>query len=105
MQKGAPGGLEGMPDIVLLDLNMPRRNGFEVLQWIREDARFNLLMVHVFTTSSRQADVQRAYALRANAYVVKPSHIHELVLLIQSLAAWHRCITFPSLAASAGVQS
>jgi len=84
-----------LPDIVLLDLNMPRANGFEVLQWIRLDAKFSSLMVHVLTTSSRESDIRRAYELRANSYVVKPSRVNDLVLLIQRFVAWHLCVSLP----------
>ncbi len=84
-----------IPHVVLLDLNMPRRNGFEVLQWIRDDPRFSLLTVHVLTTSARQVDVEQAYALRANSYIVKPSHISDLVAWIQAMVAWHKFVSLP----------
>ena len=86
-----------LPDIVLLDLNMPRLNGFEVLQWIRQEAKFNLLMVDILTTSSREADVRRAYELRANSYVIKPSRVNDLVILIQRFVAWHCCVSLPKI--------
>ena len=81
------------PDILLLDLNMPRKNGFEVLAWLRSDPRFSRLMVHVLTASSRPADVQLAYELHANSYTVKPSRLDELVDFVSALHQWHRFLT------------
>lgn len=83
------------PDLLLLDLNMPRMNGFEVLQWIRQSPRCNGLVVHVLTSSVREADVARAYALRANGYVVKPTRISELGAFVSALLGWHRFLSFP----------
>lgn len=80
------------PDVLLLDLNMPRRNGFEVLEWIRRDPRWSRLLVHVFTASARAADVQRAYDLRANSFVVKPTRMDELITFVAALQAWHRFV-------------
>jgi len=77
------------PDILLLDLNMPRKNGFEVLAWVRQDLRCTRLMVHVLTASPRDADVEQAYGLGANSYVVKPSRLDELVVLADTLQKWH----------------
>lgn len=81
------------PDILLLDLNMPLKNGFEVLETVRADARLTRLMVHVLTASSRVADVERAYELHANSYTVKPTRLDELAAFVQSLHQWHRYIT------------
>jgi len=80
------------PDILLLDLNMPRMNGFEVLEWVRRDPQCSQLMVHVLTASPRAADVQRAYGLGANSYLVKPSRMDELVALATAVDQWHRFI-------------
>lgn len=81
--------LHPFPDVLLLDLNMPRKNGFEVLAWVRKDASCARLMVHVLTASPREADVERAYALGANNYVVKPSRFDELVAFAAALYRWH----------------
>jgi CheY-like chemotaxis protein len=81
------------PEILLLDLNMPRKNGFEVLAWVRRDAGCSRLMVHILTASPREADAERAYALGANSYVVKPSRFDELVGFVAALGKWHQFVT------------
>lgn len=66
-----------MPDIVLLDINMPKKNGFEVLEEMKKDARLRSLPVIILTTSQREEDVVRSYATGACSY------IHKLVDLEQ----------------------
>ena len=80
------------PHLLLLDVNTPRRNGFEVLEWLRQQPSCHNLMVHVFTSSARAADVTRAYELRANSYVVKPSRMDELTAFAKALGDWHRFV-------------
>ena len=62
------------PDVILLDLKMPRINGFEFLQWLRAKApeHFRFIPVVVMSSSALREDVDRAYALGANSYLVKP---------------------------------
>ena len=63
----------GLPHLILLDLNMPRMNGFELLQRLkREDSPFRRIPVIVLTTSSATEDVRKAYDLHANSYICKP---------------------------------
>jgi CheY-like chemotaxis protein len=77
----------GFPLIVLLDLNMPRKNGFEFLQWLRQQPALRSMTVDVLTSSMRPQDVQHALELGANSYFVKPGKIDDLVKLLQ---VWHK---------------
>jgi CheY-like chemotaxis protein len=67
-----------LPCLVILDLNLPCRTGFEVLQWIRAHPVLRNLLVLVLTASSAASDARQAYALGANSYVVKPSNPEQL---------------------------
>jgi len=60
------------PSLMLLDLNMPRVDGFEVLKTIKQDPRLKKMPVIVLTTSNREKDIQLAYDLGCNSYIVKP---------------------------------
>jgi len=66
-----------LPDLLLLDLKMPRTNGFEVLQWIRGNPSLASLRVVVLTTSEQIRDINRAYQLGANSFLVKPVHFDD----------------------------
>ena len=61
-----------LPDLILLDLNLPRMDGRELLAEIRKDPRLTWIPVVVLTTSEAEADIVRSYELHANAYVTKP---------------------------------
>jgi len=74
-----------LPDLLLLDLKMPRKNGFEVLQWIRSHEGLRALRIVVLTTSSRLHDVNRAYRLGANSFLVKPGDFQQVVGLVRML--------------------
>jgi CheY-like chemotaxis protein len=73
------------PALVLLDIKMPRKNGFDVLTWIREQPEFNHLPVVMLTSSQESSDINRAYALGANSYLVKPVSFVRLVDMLSRL--------------------
>lgn len=74
-----------IPGLLLLDLNLPRKNGLEVLRWVRQHQVFHTLPVVVFTSSNRDIDVYKSYALGANAFVVKPAMMDELLAAVKGL--------------------
>jgi CheY-like chemotaxis protein len=90
-----------LPFLVLLDLKMPCTDGFEVLQWIRSQPDFKRLLVVVLTSSNLQADVDRAYELGANSYLVKPVEFSQMVNMIQRFEAyWAELNRFPTPASA-----
>ena len=87
------------PALVLIDLNMPRKDGREVLAEIRADPELQLLPVIVFTTSHSDHDVRLAYQLGANAYVTKPVSFVELAEMVGALGHyWLELVRLPSVA-------
>ena len=88
------------PDLVLLDLNLPRKNGREVLREIKEDHRMSLIPVVVLTTSDSPVDVTTCYGLHANAYVTKPRDFVEFEATIARIGEfWGRVAVRPRVAA------
>ncbi|MDB6055993.1 MAG: putative response regulator, CheY [Verrucomicrobiales bacterium] len=73
-----------LPAVVLLDLKLPHKNGLEVLQWIRSRPQFKTLIVVLLTSSRENRDVEAAYKLGANAFLVKPSHFDHLVEMLKA---------------------
>ena len=86
-----------LPTVMLLDLNMPMKNGFEVLAWLRVQPGLRRLTVVVITASMRVEDVERAFDLGANSFLVKPSAIEDLVSMIRCLHDWVQINQFPPL--------
>lgn len=74
-----------LPVLMLLDLKLPRRTGLEVLQWVKERAGLKKIPIVVLTSSKNDDDVDRAYELGANSYVVKPVSFETLLDLVKSL--------------------
>ena len=68
-----------VPELILLDLKMPRVGGLEALKWIRHHDIFKSLIVLALTSSSEERDVKAAYELQINAYLVKPSSLGEMI--------------------------
>ena len=90
------GGEQG-PDLVLLDLNLPGKNGHEVLAAIRADEQLRQTPVIVFTSSAAEPDIHRAYELHANCYVTKPTGFAELIDTIKRIESfWLTTATLPT---------
>jgi CheY-like chemotaxis protein len=71
------------PDLLLLDLKMPRMNGFQVLEWVRQQPGLKRLPVIIFSSSDEGKDINRAYDLGANSYLIKPHSSEELINVAQ----------------------
>ena len=76
------------PDLILLDLNLPRVHGFEVLQVVRQSRQLSSAPVVVLSSSQQPRDVKRAYELKANAYVMKPSNLNQFFALAKGIAVF-----------------
>jgi CheY-like chemotaxis protein len=73
------------PDLVLLDLNLPRKDGRQVLEEIKADERLRTIPVVVLTTSEAEEDIIRSYRLHANAYVTKPVDFDQFIKVVRQI--------------------
>jgi CheY-like chemotaxis protein len=84
------------PDLILLDLKLPKVDGHEILAMVKGDERLRVIPVVVLTTSDQEADVQRAYAEHANSYLVKPVSFPQFRSLLAQLKqywmTWNRAV-------------
>ena len=84
------------PDIVLLDLNLPKKDGREVLEEIKTDDDLKRIPVVVLTTSKAEEDVLRTYNLHANCYVTKPVDLEKFIVVVRSIDRfWLTVVTLP----------
>ncbi len=84
------------PDLILLDLNMPKLDGREVLRRIRDDKELNVIPVVVLTTSSSDKDILESYGLSANSYIVKPVDLQSFFEVIKEINNfWLRVVALP----------
>ena len=84
------------PDLILLDLNLPKMDGREVLARIKSDETLKLIPVVVLTTSQAEEDVLRAYRLNANCYVTKPVDLHQFNRIVQAIEEfWLTVVRLP----------
>lgn len=85
------------PDLILLDLNLPRKNGCEVLAEIKADESLKRIPVVILTTSRAEEDILKSYNLHANCYVVKPVEFDSFVKAVQSIQHfWFSVVMLPS---------
>ena len=75
-----------LPQLILLDLNMPKKTGMEVLQWIRHQPSISTLPVVILSSSTQDEDIRLAYSRGANGYLVKPSDPDDLKVMVSAIA-------------------
>ena len=84
------------PDAVLMDIHMPRMNGYEVMEAINRDESLRSLTVVVLTTSSDEMDVERMYKMRCNSYLTKPVEFNEFAAVVGKLSNyWFELVVLP----------
>lgn len=84
------------PDMILLDLNLPKKNGRELLAEIKQDEDLMTIPVVILTTSSDEADILRSYQLHANCYLVKPVSLEQFVEVVKSIEHfWFALVELP----------
>jgi len=84
------------PDLVLLDLNLPERNGLEVLSEIKNDPALKPIPVVVLTTSQAEQDIVKAYELNASCYVTKPLDMDDFIEVVKSIESfWFNTVQLP----------
>jgi chemotaxis family two-component system response regulator Rcp1 len=84
------------PGLILLDLNLPRKNGFEVLQEIKVDEDLRRIPVVVLTTSQAEQDIVKSYELFANAYISKPVDLNQFLAVIKAIEDfWLEIVRLP----------
>ena len=84
------------PDLILLDLNLPKKNGREVLEDIKGDESLKLIPVVILTTSHAEEDVVRAYSLHANCYITKPVDFTQFAKIVRTIEDfWLTIVTLP----------
>ncbi|MBI4714607.1 MAG: response regulator [Nitrospirae bacterium] len=85
------------PDVILLDLNLPRKDGREVLAEVKQDPDLRKIPVVVLTTSKAEEDVLRAYELNANCYITKPVDLDQFIKVVQTIEDfWFTIVRLPS---------
>ena len=84
------------PDLVLLDLNLPRKDGREVLREVKEDEKLRTIPVVVLTTSKAEEDILKSYSLHANCYVTKPMGLEQFLDVVRSIEDfWFTIVKLP----------
>ena len=84
------------PDLIMLDLNLPRKDGREVLKEIKEDEKLKRIPVVILTTSKAEGDIVKSYSLHANCYVTKPLAIEQFIEVVQAIETfWFTIVELP----------
>lgn len=98
LRKEPPYQNEELPDIILLDLRMPKKDGFEVLEDLKNDPILKHIPVIIMSISKDEVDILKSYNLHANAYVVKPVQIDQFINAVKSIEEfWLTIVKLPKL--------
>jgi CheY-like chemotaxis protein len=85
------------PDLILLDLNLPKKNGFSVLEEIKQDSKLKQIPVIVLSTSQAQEDIDRCYLLQANCFITKPSDLEVFITVVKGIGEyWLDTVKLPA---------
>jgi CheY-like chemotaxis protein len=85
-----------MPDIIILDVNLPKKNGHEVLKTIKEDSKLRHIPVIMLTTSSSPNDINKSYENHVNCYITKPVEVDEFIKVVLSIESfWISIVKLP----------
>jgi two-component system, chemotaxis family, response regulator Rcp1 len=99
LHRGEYGGIDSspLPDLILLDLNMPKLSGREVLRQLKSDPRLKTIPTVILTTSQQEEDILRSYELGCNSYIMKPVQLSAFTSYLQQLGTyWFQLVTKPS---------
>jgi chemotaxis family two-component system response regulator Rcp1 len=87
-----------IPDLILLDLNLPKKDGREVLEEIKHDSALRLIPVVVLTTSAAERDLVKTYGLHANAYIIKPIDLDQFIEVVRAIENfWFTIVRLPQI--------
>ncbi|MCC7499678.1 MAG: response regulator [Bryobacterales bacterium] len=93
------------PDLILLDLNLPKKDGREVLTEIKSDPQLRSIPIVVLTTSNAELDIMRAYDLHANCYITKPVDLDQFLHVVREIESfWLTLVMLPTRAISSSSQ-
>jgi CheY-like chemotaxis protein len=96
LRREAPFAQAPRPDLIMLDLNLPRKDGREVLAVIKADERLRTIPIVVLTTSRAEQDILRAYQLNANCYITKPVDFNQFLEVVRSIETfWLFVVALP----------
>lgn len=88
---------KNLPCVILLDLNMPKKDGREALKELKQHPTFKKIPVIVFTTTKNEIEIKRCYELGANSYVVKPLTFDELLMVVENIRSyWFKTASIPA---------
>lgn len=97
LYKRGPFAMAATPHFVMLDLNMPKHNGYHVLETIKSDPALKHIPVAVISSSKAPSDIKRCYSLHANSYISKPQSLDDLSYLAEAITRfWFHCVLLPA---------